>query len=337
MPRETGMFRRPVEGGATVASGTSGNRSLQHHESVMPRERSALKSNLMPGTYDAAPVEPVVEQLEQRACPVNVPAQQQRGVSPSVQMFAEAAQRSSAAGHGASAWCQLYDFREPRVAPQVSSPTHPVEQKGVNPSPKACIQCARTVPGWPVQPRAQPGFAEDLSFPQRIQFDDRSVPCGGKNNRWVDAMLGRAGFVTPGHVVESTTGTLIAPAPTEAVSAPLPTISHIRSPDYPAAYGEAETARDDHVSRENKPAERVGTSGGDERRNSRGNDDGPGDGWQKVDSSRAPAPSPPPGPPRDPSGGGGGGGSGPSGGPPDGPPGGGDDDHGLLPPDMRCT
>ena len=127
-----------------------------------------------------------------------------------------------------------------RVITQTSSPAPVVverkapivvEQKGVSPSPKACIQYARTTPGWPVQPRKQPGFAEDVSFPQRIQFDDRSVPCGGAKNRWVDAMLGRTGYVSSSHVVESTTGTLIAPAPTEAVSAALPTtFAQIRSP-----------------------------------------------------------------------------------------------------------
>ena len=288
IPRETGVLRRTVEGGAAGASGASGSRSLQHHESVVPRERSALKSNPAPGMFNAAPAEPINEQNEQPACPVYTPSQQQHTVSPSVQAFAEAAQRCNNAGHECShgASCLTSGNRvqpnaEPvlmRVAPQISSPAHPVEQKGVNPNPKACIQCARTFPGWPVEPRAQPGFAEDLSFPQRVQFDERSIPCGGKNNRWVESMLGRTGFVTPGHVVESTTGTLIAPAPTEAVSAPLPTFSHIRSPDYPAAYGVTETARDDHTSRENQPAERVGTSGGDDRRNSRGNEDGPGDG-----------------------------------------------------------
>ena len=156
-------------------------------------------------------------------------------------------------------------------------------------------------------------------------------------------MLGRTGFVAPGHVVESTTGTLIAPAPTEAVSAPLPTFSHIRSPDYPATYGVTETAREDHTSRASQPAERVGTSGGDDRRNPRGNEDGPGGGWHKVDASRAPA-SAPPGPPGDPPGGNGGGGSGPPGGPPNDPPGGSGsggngppDEHGLLPPDMRSA
>ena len=113
-----------------------------------------------------------------------------------------------------------------RVEPQISSPDPVVDQKGVNPSPNACVQCVRTVPGWPVQPRAQPGFAEDISFPQGFQFDERSLPCGGKTNRWVDAMLGRTGFVAPGHVVESTTGTLITPAPTQAVSATLPTFLH---------------------------------------------------------------------------------------------------------------
>ena len=223
-----------------------------------------------------------------------------------------------------------------RVAAQIMPPAHPVEQKGVNPSPKACVQYARTVPGWPVEPRPQPGFAEELSFPQRIQFDERSVPCSGKNNRWVDAMLGRTGFVTPGHVVESTTGTLIAPAPTEAVSAPLPTFSHIRSPDYPAAYGVTESAREDHSSHVNQPAERVGTSGDDGRCDSRGNDDGPGNGWHKVDSSRPPASAPPPGPPGDPPGGNGGGGSGPPGGPPDDPSGGGGAVEMDRPTSMAC-
>ena len=97
------------------------------------------------------------------------------------------------------------------------------------------------------------------------------------------------------HLGTLLTGTLIAPAPTETVSAPLPTFSHIRSPDYPAAYGVTDSARENHRSHVNQPAERVGTSGDDGRRDDRGSGDGPSDGWRKVDSSRPPAPAPPPG------------------------------------------
>ena len=131
--------------------------------------------------------------------------QQKQTIVPSVQAFAEVAQKHSDANHGNShgASCMTSGNRvQPAVDPapirataQIVPPAHPVEQRGVNPSPKAFIQYARTVPGWPVEPRPQPGFAEDLSFPQRIQFDERSVPCGGKNNRWVDAMLGRIGLL----------------------------------------------------------------------------------------------------------------------------------------------
>ena len=49
-----------------------------------------------------------------------------------------------------------------------------------------------------------PGFAEGLSFPQRTQFDDRSIPAGGKKNRWVDTMLERTRYIAHGYVVEST-------------------------------------------------------------------------------------------------------------------------------------
>ena len=70
------MLRRAAGSDAASASGAPGNRCLQHHESVMPRERSALKSNPLPGMFDAAPAEPVIERAEQRACPVNPPLQQ---------------------------------------------------------------------------------------------------------------------------------------------------------------------------------------------------------------------------------------------------------------------
>ena len=166
IPRETGMLRRAAGSDAASASGAPGNRCLQHHESVMPRERSALKSNPVPGMFDAAPAEPVIERAE------HPPSQQQRTVAPSMQTFAEAAQRCNNVGHDCTfgTSCMTSGNRvQPnaesvpvRVAPQISSPAQPIEQKGVNPSPQACVQYARTVPGWPVEPRSQPGFAEDL-------------------------------------------------------------------------------------------------------------------------------------------------------------------------------
>ena len=40
-----------------------------------------------------------------------------------------------------------------RAEPQISPPAQVVGEKGVNPSSKACVQYARTVPGWPIEPK----------------------------------------------------------------------------------------------------------------------------------------------------------------------------------------
>ena len=352
LPRETGMLRRPVEGSPVVAVGHQyvtrpAARSLQQHDSVIPRERSALKSNPLPCAYEAAPAEHVAPQLDPNT---QMSSEQSQGANsniPGMASFVENAQRHAGVSHEVkhegscmSSGNQVRPDVEvvpSRVVTQTSSPAPVVverkapivvEQKGVSPSPKACIQYARTTPGWPVQPRKQPGFAEDVSFPQRIQFDDRSVPCGGAKNRWVDAMLGRTGYISSSHVVESTTGTLIAPAPTEAVSAALPTtFAQIRSPDHPVAFGEACASHSEHRRGEYAPSHIMppsgaAASGNGGNQNPSGNN--VGDGWHHVDPSHNPVPSPPSGPPGGPSGGGGGGGSHP-------------DDHGLFPPDMRSA
>ena len=371
LPRETGMLRRPVEGSPVVAVGHQYvtrpiARSLQQHDSVIPRERSALKSNPLPCAYEAAPAEHVAPQLDPNT---QMSSEQSQGANsniPGMASFVENAQRHAGVSrevkHEGSCMASGNQVRPAvevvpsRVITQTSSPAPVVveqkapivvEQKGVSPSPKACIQYARTTPGWPVQPRKQPGFAEDVSFPQRIQFDDRSVPCGGAKNRWVDAMLGRTGYINSSHVVESTTGTLIAPAPTEAVSAALPiTFAQIRSPDHPVTFGEACASHSEHRQGEYAPSNIMPPSGaaasGDGgNQNPSGNN--VGDGWHHIDPSHNPVPSPPSGPPGGPFGGGGGGGSGPPGGPSGGPPGGGGsggdhpDDHGLFPPDMRSA
>ena len=177
IPRETGMLRRTVDEHVADAASSSGSR--QHHESVMPRERSALKSSPVPSMFNAAPVEPVSVRSERMADPLAAPCNSRQ--LPRVCRLLPRLPRGTAT--------LIMAIRMEPVAAQVVPPAHPVEQRGINPSPKACVQYARTVPGWPVEPRPQPGFAEDLSFPQRIQFDERSVPCSGKNNRWVDAML----------------------------------------------------------------------------------------------------------------------------------------------------
>ena len=94
IPRETGMLRRTVEEHVTSAASSSGARCLQHHESVMPRERSALKSSPVPSMFNAAPAEPVAERNERPAGPEAAPPQQQQQtVAPSAQAFVEAAQR----------------------------------------------------------------------------------------------------------------------------------------------------------------------------------------------------------------------------------------------------
>ena len=197
-----------------------------------------------------------------------------------------------------------------RVVTQTSSPAPVVverkapivvEQKGVSPSPKRAFNMPERRLGGLSSRGNNPGFAEDVSFPQRIQFDDRSVPCGGAKNRWVDAMLGRTGYISSSHVVESTTGTLIAPAPTEAVSAALPTtFAQIRSPDHPVAFGEACASHSEHRQGEYAPSHIMPPSGaaasGDGgNQNPSGNN--VGDGWHHVDPSHNPVPSPPSGPP----------------------------------------
>ena len=300
LPREAGVLRSPVEGSPVVAVGHQYvtrpvTRSLQQHDSVIPRERSALKSNPLPSAYEAAPVENVTPQTEQHVQGSSDQNQGTQSATPVMASFLENAHRQADVNHEGrhEGSCMTSGNRvQPtvevvpaRVITQAPSPVPVVEQKGVSPSPKACIQYARTTPGWPVQPRKQPGFAEDVSFPQRIQFDDRSVPCGGAKNRWVDAMLGRTGYIASDHVVESTTGTLIAHAPTEAVSTTLPTFAQIRSPDHPAAFGEACASHIEHRqsesrTKDSRPPNGAAASGDGKRQNPNG--DSVGDGFGAV-------------------------------------------------------
>ena len=67
LPREVGVLRRPAESAGNVALEHQcvmrpGVRSLQQHNSVIPRERSALKANPLPSAYEAAPAENVASQ-----------------------------------------------------------------------------------------------------------------------------------------------------------------------------------------------------------------------------------------------------------------------------------
>ena len=188
LPRETGMLRRPVEGSPVVAVGHQYvtrpvARSLQQHDSVIPRERSALKSNPLPCAYEAAPAEHVAPQLDPNT---QMSSEQSQGANsniPGMASFVENAQRHAGVSrevkHEGSCMASGNQVRPAvevvpsRVITQTSSPAPVVveqkapivvEQKGVSPSPKACVQYARTTPGWPVQPRKQPGLQKMCHF-----------------------------------------------------------------------------------------------------------------------------------------------------------------------------
>ena len=104
LPRETGMLRRPVEGSPVVAVGHQYvtrpvARSLQQHDSVIPRERSALKSNPLPCAYEAAPAEHVTPQLDPNT---QMSSEQSQGANsniPGMASFVENAQRHAGVSH----------------------------------------------------------------------------------------------------------------------------------------------------------------------------------------------------------------------------------------------